>query len=150
MVVAGKYVRIILSPNLVTFSCIGYSMKNIFRTAKFLPTWGLSQRYCPDRHNLWLYLYTVVYKWPVICCIGWQVQRSSHQLVIIITMCPSDGDIYLHLNPFWIFHEKYIPNGKVLAHLGFESKVLSGPLTDLNAWVGFCSSSPQQGVKYQL
>ena len=48
MVVAGKYVRIILSPNLVTFSCIGYSMKNIFRTAKFLPTWGLSQRYCPD------------------------------------------------------------------------------------------------------
>jgi hypothetical protein len=27
---------------------------------------------------------------------------------------------------------------------------LSGPLTDLNAWVGFCSSSPQQGVKYQL
>ena len=72
MVVAGKYVRIILSPNLVTFSCIGYSIK------------------------------------------------------------------------------KYIPNGKVLAHLGFESKVLSGPLTDLNAWVGFCSSSPQQGVKYQL
>jgi hypothetical protein len=24
-----------------------YSMTNILRTAKFLPTWGLSQRYCP-------------------------------------------------------------------------------------------------------
>ena len=48
MVVAGKYVSIILSPNLVTFSCIGYSMKNIFRMAKFLLTWGLSQRYCPE------------------------------------------------------------------------------------------------------
>ena len=55
------------------------------------------------RHILWLYLYTVVYKWPIICCIGWQVQRSSHQLVIIITMCPSDGDIYLHWNPLWRF-----------------------------------------------
>ena len=27
--------------------------------------------------------------------------------------------------------------------LGFQSKVLPGPLTDLNAWVGFCTSSPQ-------
>ena len=42
-----------------------------------------------------------------------------------------------------------IPNSKVLAHLGFKSKVLPGPLTDLGVWVGFCTSSPQQGVKYQ-
>jgi hypothetical protein len=27
---------------------------------------------------------------------------------------------------------------------------LPGSLTDLSAWVGFCTSSPQQGVKYQL
>ena len=40
--------------------------------------------------------------------------------------------------------------GKVHAHLGFQSKVFPGPLTDLSAWVGFCTSSPQQGVKYQL
>jgi hypothetical protein len=24
-----------------------YHMNNIFQTAKFLPTWGLNQRYCP-------------------------------------------------------------------------------------------------------
>jgi hypothetical protein len=24
------------------------------------------------------------------------------------------------------------------------------PLNELIAWVGFCTSSPQQGVKYQL
>jgi hypothetical protein len=30
------------------------------------------------------------------------------------------------------------------------SKILVGPLTDWSAWVGFCTSSPQQSVKYQL
>jgi hypothetical protein len=35
-------------------------------------------------------------------------------------------------------------------HLGFKSKILSRSLTDLNAWVGFRTSNPQQGVKYQL
>jgi hypothetical protein len=49
-----------------------------------------------------------------------------------------------------ISHEKYIKDGKVLNHLWFMSKVLPGPLTDLSAWVGFCTSIPQQGVKYQL
>ena len=29
-------------------------------------------------------------------------------------------------------------------------QVLSGPLTGISAWVGFCISSPQQCVKYQL
>ena len=49
-----------------------------------------------------------------------------------------------------ISHEKYIKDGKVLAYLGFQSKIFPGPLTDLSAWVGgFCTSSPQQGVKYQ-
>ena len=46
--------------------------------------------------------------------------------------------------------KKYIIDGKVLAHLGFQSNVLAGPLTDWSASVSFCTSSPQQGVKYQL
>jgi hypothetical protein len=37
----------------------------------------------------------------------------------------------------------YIKDGKVLAHLGFSSNILPGSLTDLSAWVCFCSSSPQ-------
>jgi hypothetical protein len=36
-----------------------------------------------------------------------------------------------------------------LIYLGLKSKVFAGPLTDLSAWVGFCTSSPQQGVKYK-
>jgi hypothetical protein len=46
--------------------------------------------------------------------------------------------------------KKYIKEDKVLDQLEFKSKVLPGPLTDTSAWVGFCTSSPQQGVKYQL
>ena len=42
---------------------------------------------------------------------------------------------------------KLSKDGKVLSHFGFKSKVLPGPLTDLSAWVGFCTSRPQQGVK---
>jgi uncharacterized membrane-anchored protein len=30
--------------------------------------------------------------------------------------------------------EEYIKDGKVLVHLGFRSKVLPGPLTDISAW----------------
>jgi hypothetical protein len=41
-----------------------------------------------------------------------------------------------------ISHEKYIKDGKVLDHLGFQSKVFPRPLNDLSAWVGFCTSSP--------
>ena len=33
----------------------------------------------------------------------------------------------------YIFHEKLPKDGKVLFHLGFMSKVLPGPLTDLSA-----------------
>jgi hypothetical protein len=50
----------------------------------------------------------------------------------------------------WISHEKYIKNGKVLTHLGFQSKILVEHLNDWSAWVGFCTSSPQQGDEYQL
>jgi hypothetical protein len=47
-------------------------------------------------------------------------------------------------------HEKYIKDGKVLAHLGCQSRVFPGHLTDWSVWVGFWTSSPQQDVKYQL
>ena len=55
---------------------------------------------------------------------------------------------------FWFFswgtlkisHEKLTKDGKVLSHLGCMSKVLTGPLTDISACVGFCTSSPQQGL----
>ena len=43
-----------------------------------------------------------------------------------------------------------IPNGKVLAHLDFKWKVLPGPLKYISAWVVSCTSSPHQGVKFQL
>jgi hypothetical protein len=46
--------------------------------------------------------------------------------------------------------KKYIKDGKVLANLGFRSKVFPGPLTDISPWVVFCTSNPQQGVKYQI
>jgi hypothetical protein len=40
--------------------------------------------------------------------------------------------------------------GKVLSQLGFMSKVLLRHLTDLSDWMGFSTSSPQWGGKYQL
>ena len=107
-------------------------MKNILRTANFLPTWASIKGI--GRAFNWLK------------CLGG----------------------FLHLKPTagcqistWIFdflwrgsllmsYEKYIKDGKVLASLGFQSKELSGPLTDWSARVGFYTSSPQQGVKYQL
>jgi hypothetical protein len=69
--------------------------------------------------------------------------RVSNINFIIIYFFYGEGSLL-------ISHEKYIKDGKVLNHLEFKSKVLPGPLTDISAWVGFCTSSPQQGVKYQL
>jgi hypothetical protein len=74
------------------------------------------------------------------------------------TSSPQQGVKYQHwylIFCLWrgsllISHDKYIKDGKVLAHLGFQSKVLPGPLTVWSAWVGFCTSSPQLGFKYQL
>ena len=31
---------------------------------------------------------------------------------------------------------------QILAHLGCQSNVFPGPLTDLSTWVGFCTSIP--------
>jgi hypothetical protein len=76
-------------------------------------------------------------------CCGLEVQKPTQALKSV----KGPGNTF-DLNPKW--SEKYIKDGKVLDHLGFKSKVLAGPLTDLSAWVGFFTSSPQQGVKYQL
>jgi hypothetical protein len=57
---------------------------------------------------------------------------------------------FVEWGSLYISHEKYIKGDKVLAELRFKSNVLPGPVTDLSAWVGFCTSSPQQGVKYQI
>jgi hypothetical protein len=46
--------------------------------------------------------------------------------------------------------KKMPKDGKVLYNLGFKSKVLSWPITDLSAWMGFSTSSPQQVVTYEL
>ena len=50
----------------------------------------------------------------------------------------------------YISHEKLTTDGKVLSHLGNRSKIFSGPFNEISAWLGFCTSSPHQGVKYQL
>jgi hypothetical protein len=50
----------------------------------------------------------------------------------------------------YISHAKLPMDSKVLSHLGFRSKVLPGSLIDLRTWLRFCTSGPQQGVKYQL
>jgi hypothetical protein len=43
-----------------------------------------------------------------------------------------------------------IPNCKILVHFVLKSRVLPGPFFNLSVWVGFCTWSPQQGVKLQL
>ena len=79
---------------------------------------------------------------------GWVSPPQAHSRVSNINFdiwfCFMEGDLYKYPT------KKYIKDGKFLDHLGFKSKVFPGPLTDLIAWVGFCTSSPQQGVKYQL
>ena len=80
---------------------------------------------------------------------GWVSAPQAHSRVSNINF-----DIWKQIygggGSIYIFHEKYIKDGKVLAHLGCQSKVLPGPLTDWSASVVFCTSSPQQVVIYQL
>ena len=50
-----------------------------------------------------------------------------------------------------LYHYLFIvPSGKVFTHLGLKSKVLSGILTDICAWMELFTASPKQGVKCQL
>jgi hypothetical protein len=50
----------------------------------------------------------------------------------------------------YISHGKMTKDGKVLSHSGFRWKVLHGHSTDISVWVGLCTASSQQGVKYWL
>jgi hypothetical protein len=74
----------------------------------------------------------------------WDNTSQAHSSVSNINF-----DIWIW-GTLYISNEKYIKKGKVLAHLEFKSKVFPRSLTDLSSWVGFCTSSPQQGVKYLL
>jgi hypothetical protein len=85
-------------------------------------------------------------------------QLKAWEIHLFLHLKPTAGcqmstlifDFLLWRRSLWKSHEKYIKDGKVLAHLGIQSKIWPWPLTDLSAWVGFCISSPQQGVKYQI
>ena len=101
-----------------------YPLKNILRPAKYLTTWGFSQRYC-----LGLYLTEVP---------GWVSAPQAHSRVSNINI-----DIWIIFcgeESLLIFYEKYIKDGKVLALLGFQSNVFSEPLT---AWRAGWVSAPQ-------
>ena len=102
--------------------------------AQFLPTWGLSERYCPGlKHN----------------CMGGFLHLQPTAGCQISTSIKFKKEIV-----FWegvsLNIPLKIPDGTVIAHLVIKSKVLSRPLTDLGAWVGLCTSTPPQGVKCQL
>jgi hypothetical protein len=111
-----------------------YPMKNILRRAKFLPNLGLQSKVLAGPLTNWS-------TWVVFCTSS-PLQGVKYQLWYL-KFCLWRGTLL-------ISHEKYIKDSKVLAHLGFQSNVLAGPLTNLSAWAVFCTSSPQQGVKYQL
>jgi hypothetical protein len=68
----------------------------------------------------------------------------------IMDTVPDELNIWILGGTLYISHAKLPKHGKVLSHSGLNSKVFPGPLADLSAWVGFCTSSPQQGVKCQL
>jgi hypothetical protein len=79
---------------------------------------------------------------------GWVSALQAHSRLSNINF--DILNFFMEWGSLLIFHEQYIKDGKVLDHLGFQSKIFPGPLIDLSAWVGFCTSSPQQDVKYQL
>ena len=47
--------------------------------------------------------------------------------------CQISTLIFVFGGTLYISHNKFLKDGKVLYHLRFKSKVLPGPLTDLNA-----------------
>jgi len=89
---------------------------------------------------------------------GFKSKIFSGPLTDLITLVDSVPQAHSRISNInfviWILGGLYISHGKmpndgtVLSHLGFRSEVLHAPSTDLSAWVGFCTSSPQQGVKY--
>jgi hypothetical protein len=112
-----------------------YPMKNILRTQSSWPL-GVSIKGIVR-----------VFNW--LKCLGGFLQKpQAHSRLSNINF-----DIWIFScggGSLLISDEKIIKDGKVLTHLGNQSKVLVGSLTDWSAWVGFCTSSPQSGVNYQF
>ena len=106
---------------------IKYPMKHILRTAKFLTMSKVLPGPLTDL-SAWVGF------WPKAGC----------QISTLIF----DFFLWRGVSINMPLHEKYIKDGKVLDHFGIKSKVLPGSSTDLSAWVGFCTSSPQAG--YQI
>jgi hypothetical protein len=102
------------------------------------------QSSCPLR----IYIKGIVraFKWPK--CLGGCLHLKPTAVCQISTLIFEF--FFVEWGSLWISYEKYIPDCKVLVHLGLWSKVLPGLVTDLSAWVGFGTSSPQQGIKYRL
>jgi hypothetical protein len=85
------------------------------------------------------------------------ISRSLIDLSALVGFCNTAGCQISNLIFEFIFagalcisHEQLATDDNVLSHLGFMSKVFSGSLNDLSAWVDFCTRFPQEGVKYQL
>ena len=77
-------------------------------------------------------------------CLGGFLHLKSTAECQMSTLIFGGGGLYKHP----VYNSKR--QSFFLAHLEFKSKVLPGPFADLNAWVGFCTSCPRQGVKFQL
>ena len=95
-------------------------MQNCHRTVKFFPIWGWNVRYFGALN--WLKcLGGILHLKPTAGC---QISTLLFGFVLGI-LC--------------ISHEKMTKNSKVLSHLRFNSRVLPEPLTDIGAWVAFCT-----------
>ena len=85
--------------------------------------WDLDQRF-----------FTGLYQTKVS---GWDSAPAAHSRVSNINF-----DSWIWVRALLISYEQFPKDGKVLSHLAFTSKVFPGPLMDLSAYVGFCTSSP--------
>ena len=135
-----------------------------------MPTWGLNQRYwktnCGRSGSIWISNEKYIPNCKILAHLEFKSKVLPGPLtdlsawVGFCNLYPTAGCQIATLTfekkmrgvggSLWVSHEKYIPNGKVLAYLRFQSRVFPMPLTGLCVWVGFCTSSPHRGVKYQL
>ena len=117
-----------------------YPMKNCQRTAKFFLNWGVGVMSEVLSGPL-----TDLSAWLGFCTSRPQ-QGIKYQLWYLGFFGGKAGGGEGAINIPW----KIAEGRQSSFSLGLRSNVLPGPLTDLSAWVGFSTSSPQQGVKYQL
>ena len=117
-------------------SCWGLEVQNLTQTLKSVESPGNTF----DLNPKWSTTLSAVgiFKWMEFCTSSPQ-QGVKYQLWYLNWR----GDLY-------ISHEQLQMDGKILAHLRHTSKVLPETLNDLSTWVGICTSSSQQHVKYRL